>query len=152
MCLFTYCICPRCVYIYIYRFCLQVFEEPWQATSICGRLRSRSPVAWLVVLGFAAGFFARSCYPEPKVECPACSCVCHWTPTWPSEITTGSFPYGWCLLCCILVILLLVSNTALACKITWKDVGTGQDKEIQINVKGKSKGVYSSNRGLSITG
>lgn len=104
------------------------------------------------VAAFAAGYLFRSSYPEPKCECPACNCVCSWTSAAPGELPVGSFSYGWWILVGLLVILLLVSNTAWACKITWKDNGSGQDKEFQINVKGKSKGVYSTSRGLAITG
>ena len=79
-------------------------------------------------------------------------CVCHWAPTTPVDSGTSGFPYGWCLACVFLVVLLLVSNAALVCKVSWKDSSSGADKEFQINVKGKSKGVYGAGRGLAITG
>ena len=110
--------------------------------------------SWLAgcTVTFVGGYLLRSSYPEPPKDCPACSCVCNWTPSITPEVNTGNFPYGWCFVCVVLVILLLVSNAALACKITFRDGGAGQDKEIQINVKGKSKGIYSAGRGLAITG
>ena len=47
---------------------------------------------------------------------------------------------------------LVLSNVALVCKVSLRDTSTGTDREIQINVKGKSKGIHGASRGLSITG
>ena len=49
----------------------------------------------------------------------------------------------------IAIVLVFLSNVALVCRVTWTDKNS--DKELYINVKGKSKGVYGVRRGLSIT-
>ena len=44
----------------------------------------------------------------------------------------------------------LLANTALACKITL--TSKGEQREIAVSVKGKSKGVYGASRPFQITG
>ena len=43
-------------------------------------------------------------------------------------------------------------NVAVVFRVIVKDSSTGTDRELQFNVKGKSKGVYGASRGLAITG
>ena len=56
----------------------------------------------------------------------------------------------------VIAIVALLSNGALVLtlvlKVSLKDSKTGTDREIEIGVKGKSKGVYGSTRGLAIAG
>lgn len=110
-----------------------------------------------VVVGiacFIAGYFFRASFPEPKPETPACRCRCEFTVPQTVEAAQSNTSYSlWIITASILLISLLVlGNTALVCKVTWKDSGTGGDKEFQINVKGKSKGIHGASRGLAITG
>ena len=51
-------------------------------------------------------------------------------------------------------LVIALSNTALAFKVTYRDSETGQGREFAFDVKGKSKGqlgVFGSGKGLQIT-
>ena len=103
--------------------------------------------------GFVAGWLARD-WSLRAPEIPICRCECN----------VGSSPFvadqslvsGNSLLILLGVIGLVIalSNTALAFKVTYRDSETGQGREFAFDVKGKSKGqlgVFGSGKGLQIT-
>ena len=103
-------------------------------------------------MSVAVGYLIRSSLGETKPECPPCNCVCHWKTGSAPEPSSSGFSFWIVGALALVVVVILISNFALVCKITLRDGGAGADREIQINVKGKSgKGVYSG-RGLAITG
>ena len=106
----------------------------------------------VAAVGLGAGYLVRSSLIDPKPDCPACNCVCQWKTGTTTESSPSSFPLWLIGSLALVVLAILVSNFALVCKVTLRDTGSGADKEIQINLKGKSgKGVYSG-RGLAISG
>lgn len=110
---------------------------------------------WHLVIGgisFGAGFWLRASL-EQKPESPVCQCQCQWTgapPAAPAPQGGGQFFWITGVVSVVCAILVL-RNVALVCRISFKDSVTGADREVQINVKGKSKGVYGAPRGLSLT-
>ena len=97
-------------------------------------------------LCFLGGWLIRGSL-VPKAEAPACNCHCSCAqPELPgrSESAYSTF-IGLCLVACIVVI----SNAALALKVTVK--GQSGQQEVALQIKGKSKGIYGSRRGLSLT-
>ena len=104
------------------------------------------------VIGFAAGFWLRGAS-ETKAEPAACHCKCQWSgPVGDSGQSGQSVTFWGIFLTLVVVSVLVLSNVALVCRVTLRDSSTGTDREIQINVKGKSKGIHGAQRGLSMTG
>jgi len=111
---------------------------------------------WHLVVGgisFAAGYWFRSGLDKPS-EPQACHCQCQWTGPPPiAAASQGTGNFIWVVITVLVVCgILVLSNVALVCKVSFKDSSTGTDRELQFNVKGKSKGVYGASRGLAITG
>ena len=106
------------------------------------------------ISGFIAGYFFRASFPEPKLEPTACHCQCQWSGTPPIEShqIPSSLSFWLIAFGLVLITILALGNAALVCKISWKDSGGEPDREILINVKGKSKGIHGAARGLAITG
>ena len=109
--------------------------------------------AVVAAAGFAAGYWARQSL-ETKPEQPACHCQCQWSgPVGQDQNQSGQGSTVWAVVLVLVIFAVLVlSNVALVCKVTLKDSSTGTDREIQINVKGKSKGIHGAQRGLALTG
>ena len=111
--------------------------------------------------------FLRVTYPDPypqtpppgypimrAPEIPICRCECNVGSS--PVVTDQSLVSGNSLLILLGVIGLVIalSNTALAFKVTYRDSETGQGREFAFDVKGKSKGqlgVFGSGKGLQIT-
>lgn len=102
--------------------------------------------------GFIAGWLGRE-WSSKEPDKSICNCHCTYSDS-KAESTWGSGNF-------ILVVALLLglvvvfTNTALALKVTFKDNHSGEDRELQLAVKGKSKGalgVYGVTRGLQLTG
>ena len=101
-----------------------------------------------LVAGVAIGWGLKACYP-PSLECPPCNsrCACHHTTSSDSSNWAGS---DLLLLVLVLVLAAVAANTALAFKV--KLTSKGEEKEIAVSVKGKSKGIYGASRALAISG
>lgn len=107
--------------------------------------------AWsvsLTISGFVLGWWIRGLVPE-KVEFPPCHCNCNCShsasldnPSWGQQ--------NWGIILITFGVAVLLANTALACKITL--TSKGEQREIAVSVKGKSKGVYGASRPFQITG
>ena len=108
-----------------------------------------------IAIGIASvlvGYWFRGLQIPDRVDPPACNCVCRVEPVGVGTQSGASgFPYVACGLAFLAILVALLSNAALVLKVSLKD-SKGTDRELQINVKGKSKGIYGSGRGLSITG
>lgn len=103
-------------------------------------------------IGFALGYWFRN-NSEIKPDTPACHCQCQCANPSVGESGSGQGSAFWGLaLTLVIGAVLVLSNVALVCKVSLRDNTTGTDREIQINVKGKSKGIHGASRGLSITG
>ncbi len=103
-------------------------------------------------VGFAVGYWFRSTS-EVKPDPPACHCQCQCAGPSGGESGAGQGSAFWGLILTLVIgAVLVLSNVALVCKVSLRDTSTGTDREIQINVKGKSKGIHGASRGLSITG
>ena len=103
---------------------------------------------------FVAGFWVRAQTEEKAPSCPACNCICKWDQSAVGSHQESSFSNiaAWVCACFLLLLaILILSNAALVFKVTLRDEGSGS-KEIQIGVKGKSKGITGASRGLAITG
>ena len=103
--------------------------------------------------GFVAGWLARD-WSLRAPEIPICRCECNVGSS--PVVTDQSLVSGNSLLILLGVIGLVIalSNTALAFKVTYRDSETGQGREFAFDVKGKSKGqlgVFGSGKGLQIT-
>ena len=103
--------------------------------------------------GFVAGWLARD-WSLKAPEIPICRCECNVGSS--PVVTDQSLVSGNSLLILLAVIGLVIalSNTALAFKVTYRDSETGQGREFAFDVKGKSKGqlgVFGSSKGLQIT-
>ena len=109
---------------------------------------------WLLSsVSFAGGWLLRGYFNSPgAVEPRVTPCVCDCHCSGPLE-TPGKSSVPWLAigLIVLVAIILLVSNFALVCRFTWKDSHTGHEKEIQVNVKGKSKGVLGARKELALT-
>lgn len=110
---------------------------------------------WILAsVSFGAGWYIRGSFvTEARVEpTTTCICDCKWSdysePLKPSNIDFPFWTFG---LIGVGILVLLLSNFALVCRVTFRDTSSGQEKEIQFNVKGKSKGVYGASRGLALT-
>ena len=99
-----------------------------------------SSLCWLVAV--------RGLFPE-KAENPRCVCDCHCSVQRVAE--SSSLGVGWLIVLIGLSILVFVgAGFALAVKLTV--TRRGDDREVAIQFKGKSKGVYSPIRPLQILG
>ena len=98
-------------------------------------------------LGVAIGWTLRGLFLE-RPECAACACNCHCLVS-PSSESSGSWLYFGILVCLVLGIAAVVANFALAVKFSFSQ--KGDNSEVAIQVKGKSKGVYNPSRPLQIT-
>ena len=103
--------------------------------------------------GFVVGWLARD-WSLRAPEIPICRCECNVGSS--PVVTDQSLVSGNSLLILLGVIGLVIalSNTALAFKVTYRDSETGQGREFAFDVKGKSKGqlgVFGSGKGLQIT-
>ena len=103
--------------------------------------------------GFVAGWLARD-WSLRAPEIPICRCECNVGSS--PVVTDQSLVSGNSLLILLGVIGLVIalSNTALAFKVTYRDSETGQGREFAFDVRGKSKGqlgVFGSGKGLQIT-
>ena len=105
-----------------------------------------------VLVGFIGGYAWKGFISPEKAECAPCSYLCTWNPV----ITIESSSWGgssWVLIGLFTIgLAVLLSNFALVCRVTLRDNAPEGEKEIQINVKGKSKGVYGTGCGLAILG
>lgn len=107
----------------------------------------------IVAGAFLCGWIGRD-WTIGKPETPTCKCECNWK----GSSTVVADPAGtsslvWALgLAVILLALVAFSNTALALRVSYQDSQTGANREWQVGVKGKSKGVLGSVKGLAITG
>ena len=99
------------------------------------------------IAGLISGWYLKGLFPtvEEKIPCNChCQCAHHVqqegtsTPFWPGVI-----------LALFVGILGLAANFVLAVRFTVSD--KGQNREVAISVKGKSKGVYNPSRALQIT-
>ena len=102
---------------------------------------------------FIAGWIGREWFIKVP-EANTCNCHCAYSGLPVAEATWGS---GNLVLVAVGVIgiILVCTNTALAFKISFKDSASGENKELFLGVKGKSKGglgVYGASRGLQLTG
>ena len=106
----------------------------------------------IVVGAFVCGWLARD-WTIVKPDSPACHCVCNWKGATPTATDSGHSQLTWALgFLVILFALVAFSNTALALRVSYQDNQTGANREWQVGVKGKLKGVFSPVKGLSITG
>ena len=101
--------------------------------------------------GFVAGWLARD-WSLRAPEIPICRCECNVGSN--PVVTDQSLVSGNSLLILLGVIGLVIalSNTALAFKVTYRDSETGQGREFAFDVKGKSKGqlgVFGSGKGIA---
>lgn len=102
----------------------------------------------LAVGGAAVGWAFRGTL--IKTEEPTCKCVCALNGQGSGEVASTGPSTFWILFivfCGVLAI--LVSNVALAFRISFKD--SAGEQEIRVGVKGKSKGVYGASLGLALT-
>ena len=110
---------------------------------------------WILAsISFGAGWYSRGSFVvETKVEpTTTCICDCKWSDfSEPIKSSNIDFPFWTFGLIGVGILVLLLSNFALVCRVTFRDTNSGQEKEIQFNVKGKSKGVYGASRGLALT-
>ena len=98
--------------------------------------------------GFVVGWWSRGADTPPKQPEPICQCVCNWSGNPPSA-DPGPSGYQWLLVGCVVALCILVaSNAALALRVTYSD--SSSDKELSVNVKGKSRGVYGAAKGLPV--
>lgn len=97
------------------------------------------------------GYWVRGWQVPEKIDPPACNCICKIEPASVPAPANVGFPYLFCGLAVLIILVALLSNAALVLKFSFKD-NRGTDRELQINVKGKSKGIYGGGRGLAITG
>ena len=106
----------------------------------------------IVVGSFLSGWLSRD-WISTKPEVPACQCVCNWTGEKASTGDSGHYNLTWLLGFFVLLFALVTfSNAALALRVSYQDSSTGANREWQVGVKGKSKGVFNSAKGLAITG
>ena len=103
--------------------------------------------------GFIAGWLARD-WSLKAPEIPICRCECNVSGG--QSVVEQNWVSGNSLLILLAVIGLVIalSNTALAFKVTYRDSETGQGREFAFDVKGKSKGqlgVFGASKGLQIT-
>ena len=106
---------------------------------------------WAVALAFAGGWLLREWTTPKKVEeAAACHCQCSF-PVNPTPDHISSFSSSWLVALVGVVLLVVFGNTALALRISYQDTATGQDKTVSVAVKGKSKGVYNSPVGLTVS-
>ena len=108
--------------------------------------------AALSIGGFIAGWLGRE-WRIKEPEKHTCNCHCSYSET------KGDSSWGSGNLVLVVVILLglvvVFTNTALALKVTFKDNQFGEDREVQVAVRGKSKGgfgVYGAAKGFQLTG
>ena len=152
------------IYIIIHSFCLQVFDLE-SNRSLNDLAVLDQDLFWgthamdqtsLIFCGlsFLAGFSIRGSLIDNRPEPHTCQCQCQWSGTPAVESASpGQGLSVWIIgggIC--VVIILLLSNAALVCKISWKDTQSGTDREVSFGVKGKSKGVYGAPRGLALSG
>ena len=158
----TTCFPTKTVYIY------SLFTGFWWQHVIMPYGRLFSSVLWLVVcamdfngwllatVSFSGGWFLKGSFQTPTViESPkstTCQCDCHFS----GYQGLQSPGLSWSIICGIIgvALILLISNFALVCRITLRNSETGQERELQVNVKGvgKSKGLFGAQKGLAITG
>lgn len=101
---------------------------------------------------FLAGWFSRDLTAQRPVDTVTkCVCDCNWQGNFSAQ-ESGS-GVSWLIVgLIILVLIALVSNAAVALRVSLKDHFTGADKEFTVSVKGKSKGFYGPPSPLRITG
>ena len=156
------------LYNYIYNiicycFCLQRFDGTWRTAHRMPAV-FLSQVSQLVIsshglLGCLLTWWLRrwvagTWLEFESTEIPICRCECNVGSS--PVVTDQSLVSGNSLLILLGVIGLVIalSNTALAFKVTYRDSETGQGREFAFDVKGKSKGqlgVFGSGKGLQIT-
>ncbi len=112
-----------------------------------------SSFALVSIGGFIAGWLGREWSIKPP-ECGACRCECNISGT--GSGAPQSWAGGNSLIICLIAIGLVIalSNTALAFKVTYRESDSGQGRELAFDVKGKSKGqfgVFGASKGLQIT-
>ncbi|CAE7708857.1 AMY1.1 [Symbiodinium sp. CCMP2592] len=76
----------------------------------------------------------------PKAELPACNCHCACAQT--DQPSKGESAYNYFIGFCFVACLAVISNAALALKVTVK--GQSGEQEVALQIKGKSKGVYGA--------
>lgn len=106
----------------------------------------------IIIGSFITGWLARD-WTLGKPEPPPCQCVCSWKGQPSTAPETGNSQLIWALgFLVVLFALVAFSNIALALRVTYQDSQTGANREWQVGVKGKSKGVFSSVKGPAISG
>ena len=119
---------------------------------LVGRLAMDTSASAVGAAAFVVGYWARGLSFSEKIEPPACNCVCKVEPYSAPASQNSGFPFWIVGLVLCITLVVLLSNVALVLKVSLKDSKTGTDREFQIGVKGKSKGVYGTARGLALTG
>ena len=109
----------------------------------------------LASVSFAGGWIAHSSFSispplESKQTSCLCDCHCNGPAINPSPQTVG-YPLVLSVVIGLIILGLLISNFALVCQVSFRDGSTGLEREIHLNVKGKSEGVFGASRGLAIT-
>ena len=84
-----------------------------------------------------------------QAEATPCHCNCKCAVQ--TEGSTTSFLPG-IILAIVIGLARLAANFVLAVKFTISDGAKGENREVAISVKGKSKGIYAPSRALQITG
>ena len=127
-----------------------ILRLPFYPSSSCMAvsliLDGNSPCAW--------DWELHSWLDWSRVEANTCNCHCAYSGPPVEEATWGSGNLA-LVAVGVIGIILVCTNTAWAFKISFKDLASGENKELFLGVKGKSKGslgIYGASRGLQLTG
>ena len=162
-----FCLCVRRGFkLCVYRCCSQEIDDRRNERPH-GRLISRSLTLTVLPWALTVGFLLRyrllgvGLHIHPFLHLP------HWKPNRHLVCVTAiatDQPSIQALkqldipLCYISVVMglnifgFLISKFALVCKVSFRDGSTGLEREILLNVKGKSKGVFGASKGLPTSG
>lgn len=101
-----------------------------------------------IASGFISGWLAKEFLTPKAPEVPTCNCLCNWSGHSTAEGYWNRGVGAWVALA-VIVLGIILSHTALAFQIRFKDNQSGADRTFTFSSKGK--GVYGS-KGLPISG
>lgn len=108
-----------------------------------------NPVVYCVG-SFLLGWLSREWTLPAAAEATVCRCHCNVAA--PVAQDSNWVSPSWVFVLLGRVVLTLFGHTALALTVSYKDASTGADKSVSVDViKGRSKGVYGSAKGLQLT-